>query len=98
VVIITDVGDAIVNFEEAFCLSVQQAPDGQMIVVAFGPGVQTIMTAGSEERARQCLHAVVEAAKGNWKVLDLRDKLGQRPNLTVATPKIVLPGNGGPQT
>jgi hypothetical protein len=96
VIIITDVGDAIVNFEATFAVSLQAGPDGQMVAVAFGPGVHTVLTVGSEDRARQCLHAVAEAAKGNWKILDLRDKLGQRPNLTVPKMQIVMPGNGGP--
>ena len=96
-IIITDVGDAVVNFEATFAVSLQQGPDGQMVVVAFGPGVQTVLTVGSEDRARQCLHHVGEAAKGNWKLLDLRDKLGQRPNLTVPKMQIVMPGDGQPK-
>jgi hypothetical protein len=97
VVIITDVGDAVVNFDETFAVSLNSAGKVGLAAVAFGLGVQTILTAGSEDRCRQCLHFVAEAAKQNWKVLDLRDKLGQRPNLTVPQKQIVVPGNGGPQ-
>jgi len=95
VIIITDDGGDIVNFDSAFAVSRQQVPDG-VAVVAFGPGVNTVLTVGSDQRARQCLQSVAEAIKQNWKVLDLRDKLGQRPNLTVPRMQIVTPGNGGP--
>lgn len=87
-----DTGDSLVNMDNAFAVAMQTAQDGTMVVVAFGPGVNTVLTAGSEERCRQALDAVRKAAKERWAVLDLRDILGQRPNLTVA--RIALPEDG----
>jgi hypothetical protein len=95
VIIISDDGRDVVNFDSAFAVSTQTGPAGAA-AVAFGPGLNTVLTAGSEERVRQCLAAVAEAIKQNWKVLDLRDKLGQRPNLAVPNLKIAMPGDGHP--
>jgi hypothetical protein len=95
VIIISDDGRDVVNFDNAFAVSTQVGQAGTA-AVAFGPGVNTTLTVGSEERVRQCLDAVAKAVKEQWKVLDLRDKLGQRPNLAVPVKQIMLPGNGGP--
>lgn len=94
--IISDDGKDMVNFDVTFVVSTQPHPTAGLCAVAFGPGLNTVLTVGSEKRIRQCLDAVSKAVKENWKILDLRDILGQRPNLTVAQPQIVLPGNGGP--
>jgi hypothetical protein len=97
VIIISDDGRDMVNFDSAFAVSTQNAGDKGWAAVAFTAGLNTVLTVGSEERVRQCLDAVIQAIKQNWKILDLRDKLGQRPNLAVPVKQIVLPGNGGPQ-
>ena len=93
--IISDDGRDVVNFDTAFAVSTQNAGEAGLAAVAFGPGLNTVLTIGSAERIRQCLDAVVKGVKENWKVLDLRDKLGQRPNLAVPVKQIVMPGNGG---
>jgi hypothetical protein len=96
VIIISDDGRDVLNFDSAFAVSTQPAGQAGTAAVAFGPGLNTVLTVGSDERVRECLHWVAKAHEQNWKVLDLRDKLGQRPNLAVPVKQIMLPGNGGP--
>lgn len=95
-IIISDDGRDVVNFDAAFAVSTQQVPHGGLAAIAFTAGLNTVLTIGSEERVRRCLDAVAQAVKGNWKILDLRDKLGQRPNLSVPKLQIAMPGDGKP--
>jgi hypothetical protein len=95
-IVVNDTGDSLVNYDSAFAIGMNHDPNspGITLVIAFGPGVTTVLTAGSEQRARECLEAIRKGIKQNWKILDLRDELGQRPNLDIPAPKIVVPGNG----
>ncbi len=91
--ILSDVGTDVVNVDAAFAFSVGNLPDGTDVLIAYGPGVQTIIAAVGD-RPRRALAAIVEAGKHPRHVLDLSDLLGPRPNLAVAKPGLVVPGNG----
>lgn len=90
--IISDNGKTIVNAEQAFSFDTAEKADGSAII-AFGPGFNSVLCVGSSQRCDEALDAIRKAHKEGWKILDLRDKLGQRPNLQVA--QLHLPPNGG---
>ena len=95
--IVSDIGDAVVNFDQIIAVAIQQGPGG-MAAVAFGPGVQSILTVGSEDRVRRCLDLIARGVKERRHILDLRDELGQRPNLAVPhvdVSRLHLPGAPG---
>lgn len=75
----SDVGTAVVNFDNVAAVSVSPLQDGSIGIIAFCNGSQTLLSAGDETRARAALHAVAEAFARHQKILDLRDVLGQRP-------------------
>jgi len=92
--IISDVGAEVVNSEQTFSICVGVTQDGMDVLVAYGPGIN-VPIAGVGDRPQRALAAVVKAHREGWKVLDLQDVLGERPNLSVVKrPGIVLPGNG----
>lgn len=84
--IVNDIGGAVVNFDQVAACSIVDLPNGAKAVVAFCNGSQTLLTAGDEDRLFKCLQVIMDAWRGNQKLLDLRDSLGQR-----ATP----PAGGG---
>jgi hypothetical protein len=91
--IINDTGDSIVNSDQVISFAIAHRPDG-VFVVAFGAGVQVVLASGTNERAMQCMEAIRKAAKERRILLDLRDEIGQRPDLTIAQNALVIPGNG----
>lgn len=91
--IVGDQGTDAINSEVSFSFSLGAMPDGTDVLVAYGPGVQTIIAAVGD-RPRRALELILKAAKEGWKIVDLRDLLGERPDIAVAKARIVLPGNG----
>jgi len=91
--IVSDQGTDVVNSEVAFVFSMAAAQDGTAVLVAYGPGVNTVLAAVGD-RPQRALETIVKAQKEGWKIVDLRGVLGERPDITVAKAKIVLPGNG----
>jgi len=92
--IISDMGTDAVNSEAAFVFSLGANPkDGTTVLLAYGPGVNTILAAVGD-RPERALEFIIKGHKEHWKLCDLRDLLGKRPDITVPQPKIVLPGNG----
>lgn len=89
--IIGDQGTDVVNLENAFSLSIGVLQDGTSCLVAYGLGVNLVLAAVGD-RPDRALDLIVKARKENWKVCDLNDLLGTRPNLTVA--KAILGTNG----
>lgn len=81
--IIGDQGTDVVNVENTFSFSIGQTNDGTAVLVAYGLGAQLILAAVGD-RPNKALEAIVKARKENWKVCDLNDLLGTRPNLTIA--------------
>ena len=92
--ILSDMGTDAVNADNAFAFCTGNIPDGTDVLIAYGPGVQTILAAVGD-RPKRALAAIVKARKEGWKLLDLADLLGPRPNLAVAKQGLVVPGNGG---
>lgn len=90
--IIGDQGTDVVNIENAFSFSIGAMPDGSMsVLVAYGLGAQVVLAAVGD-RPNRALEYIVKARKEGWKVCDLNDLLGNRPNLTVA--KAIVSKNG----
>jgi hypothetical protein len=91
--VVSDLGDSIVNSDQVISFAVAHRPDG-VFVVAFGAGVQSILSGGTNDRAMQCMEVIRKAVK-EWRiVLDLRDEIGQRPDLAIAQNALLIPGNG----
>jgi len=89
--IIGDQGTDACNAENVFSLSIGAMPDGTAVLVAYGLGAQLVLAAVGD-RPNRALEAIVKARKENWKVCDLNDLLGPRPNLAVA--KAIVGRNG----
>ena len=90
-----DLGNEMVNLDLVFAMSVVPTPDGQTVLVVQGVSKwQTFLTVGTKERCEQALAAIRKGIKDRQHILDLLGLLGQRPEIAVAQPKIVLPGNG----
>jgi hypothetical protein len=89
--IIGDQGTDVCNYENLFSLSIGTMPDGTAVLVAYGLGAQLIVAAVGD-RPNRALELIVRARKENWKVCDLNDLLGTRPNLAVA--KAIVGTNG----
>lgn len=87
-IIISDTGADIVNAECAFAFAFGQHQTLGTVLIAWGPGVNTVMVAGSEKRLHDGLAQIRKGFKEGWKVCDLLDLLGERANLH--TPKIAL--------
>lgn len=91
--IISDTGTDVVNSDAAFVFSLAKASDQTDVLLAYGPGVQTVLAAMGDRPAK-ALEAIVKGIKERRHILDLNDLLGARPNLAVARPALVVP-NGG---
>jgi hypothetical protein len=93
--IVSDLGTEVVNTDQAFSFSIGQTPDGAYVLVAFGGGSwQTPIVVGSKERCERALGLITQGVKQRQHIVDLLGVLGQRPDIAVPQPKIVLPGNG----
>jgi hypothetical protein len=90
----SDQGTELVNADTTLAFNIGTMPDGQNAVVALGGGLQTVLTIGSMDRCRKALDAIQTGVKQRTHVVDLLGLLGQRPDLTVAAPQIIRPGNG----
>jgi hypothetical protein len=93
--ILNDTGTDAVNADVAFAFSIGNTPDGTDVLVAYGPGVNTILAAVGD-RPKRAVEAIAKAHKEGWKLLDLLDLLGARPNIAVAKQGLIVPGNGQP--
>jgi hypothetical protein len=94
VLIRSDNGEVFVNLSAVVTLDLTTKPEGHMLV-AFGPNVTTILAAGSKERCMAALAAIGDAVADGHAVLDLRDVIGQRPDLQVAQQlPAQVPGQG----
>lgn len=91
--IVSDTGTDLVNLDNVFAIALGTVADGTTVLMAHGPGVQTVLAAVGD-RPKRAAEAIYQAYKQNWKVVDLNDLLGARPNLAVAKPALVVP-NGG---
>lgn len=89
--IINDSGTDVCNLENVFSLSLGQMQDGTTALVAYGAGLN-LMLAAVGDRPTRALEAVVNGIKQNWKLCDLNDLLGPRPNLAIA--KAIVGKNG----
>lgn len=91
-----DVGTEVVNADQTFSFGIVAAQDGaSYVLVAFAAAQwQAGLTAGSMDRCRSALDAIQSGIKQRQHIVDLLGLLGQRPDLAVPQPKIVLPGNG----
>lgn len=91
--IVNDRGTDVVNTDNAFVFSVARTPDGTDVLLAYGPGVNTVL-ASLGDRPQRALLAIAKAHKEGWKLLDLADLLGPPPNIAIPRPGLVVPGNG----
>ena len=89
--IIGDQGTDVVNYENVFSLSIGTMPDGMAVLVAYGLGAQVVVAAVGD-RPNRALEFIIKARKEGWKVCDLNDLIGTRPNLAVA--KAIVGKNG----
>jgi len=89
--IIGDQGTDVCNTENTFSFSVGALPDGTTCLAAFGLNAQLVLAAVGD-RPNRALEAIVNGIKQNWKVCDLNDLLGPRPNLAIA--KAIVGKNG----
>jgi hypothetical protein len=94
--VISDVGDALVNLDNTFAL-VPSAGDqnGNHALLAWADGMNVILAAGPLERVEEAMKAIADAThlRGGLRPtrLDLRNRLGPRPDLTVARAQLVVP-------
>jgi hypothetical protein len=91
-----DVGTEVINVDQTFSLGIVAAQDGgSYVLVAFSAAQwQAGLTVGSMDRCRSALDAIQAGVKQRAHIVDLLGLLGQRPDIAVPQPKIVLPGNG----
>jgi len=93
--IINDLGTEVVNADLVFAFSLTDTPDGGTVVLAQGVAQwRAIVAEGSKDRCRKALNLITDGVKQRQHILDLVGVLGQRPDITVPQPKIVVPGNG----
>lgn len=89
--VVSDDGRDAVNLDNAFALSIATLPDGEEGLVAFGPGIQTVLAKGSEHHVAAALHEIIEeiAIDPDRRVFDLREvsRVGPRPS----GPSLVVP-------
>ena len=97
--VIGDDGQGMVNGDNVYSFGIV-ASQTAFALVAFstaanqnGP-IFTPLVIGSKERCEQALAAVRKGIKDRALIVDLLGLLGQRPDLTVASPQIIRPGNG----
>jgi hypothetical protein len=103
--IIADDGDSIVLTEAVFTINVGHVtnPDyqGKGLLAWGAGGVNTLLVRGNDERLKLALDKVLEAMRVEAEEIDLSQVLPQiprgKPTLSIAKPKIVLPGPGNGQ-
>jgi hypothetical protein len=89
--IIGEQGTDLCNYENVFTFSIGTLKDGTPCLIAYGLGAN-IVVASVGDRPNRALEFIVEGRKQNWKVCDLNDLLGPRPNLAIA--KAIVNSNG----
>ena len=98
--IVNDLGQEMVNGDTVFSFAIVPTQEGAFALLAFSIGanqggpIRTPLTIGSKDRCEQALAAIRKGIKDRQHIVDLLGLLGQRPDLTVAQPQILLPGNG----
>ncbi len=98
--IVNDLGQEMVNADSVFSFGILPTPEGPHVLLAFGVGtnqagpIRTALVAGSKDRCEQAMAAIRKGVKDRQHIVDLLGLLGQRPDITVAQPSIILPGNG----
>lgn len=93
--VLNDLGTEMVNLDLGFATSIVPTPDGQNVLVVQGVAKwQTFLTVGTKARCEQALAAIRKGIKDRQHIVDLVGLLGQRPEIVVAQPGIILPGNG----
>ena len=98
--VINDLGLEMLNADNAFSFMVAPTPDGAAALLAFGVmanqngPIHMTLAVGSKERCEQAMAAISKGIKDRQHVVDLLGLLGQRPDISVPRPQIVLPGNG----
>jgi len=96
--IVNDLGTEMVNGDNVFSVAIGMTQEGAFALIAFGVGanqagpIRTALVAGSKERCEQALAHIRKGIKERHHVVDLIGLLGQRPDITVAQPSILLPG------
>jgi hypothetical protein len=98
--IVNDLGTEMVNGDNVFSFAIGATPEGEFSLRAFSIGtnqagpIWTALTSGSKGRCEQALAHIRKGIKDRQHIVDLLGLLGQRPDIAVAQPRIVLPGNG----
>lgn len=93
--IVNDLGNEVVNSELVFAFSIIDTPEGANALLCQGVAQwRAAVCVGSRDRCERALAEIVKGVKERRHYLDLRDLLGQRPGLSVAQPRIIMPGNG----
>ena len=92
--IVNDLGTDVINLDQAFSFSIGMAHDGMEVLVAYGPGVNCPLAAVGD-RPKRALESIVKGHKEGWKIVNLLELLGERPNLTVAKAAIIRPNGQG---
>ena len=91
----SDMGTEVVNADQTFSLGIVMAENGAFVLAAFGGGSwQAALCVGSKDRCQRALQAIQDGVKQRTHIVDLLGLLGQRPDIAVPQPKIMLPGNG----
>lgn len=93
--IVSDIGE-VINADNVFAFSIVHGKDPTGVegdlLVCQGQQWTTVLVAGqTRDRAEQALALVRKAVKENWRALDLADKIGQRPDMKIAVPKLHIP-------
>ena len=92
--IINDLGNEVVNSDLCFAISAIESPDGWIVLAQGVAQWRSVIAAGSKDRCVKALTLITDGVKQRQHILDLVGILGQRPDIAVPQPKIVLPGNG----
>ena len=98
--IVSDTGKDMVNMDNVYALQIAPSTDGMLGLIAFSVGINqagplyTPLAVGSKERCERAFEAIRKGIRDRQHIVDLLGLLGDRPNLTVAQPQIIRPGNG----
>jgi hypothetical protein len=92
--IVNDIGNEVVNSELVFALTVVETPEGWIVLAQGVAQWRSVLAAGSKDRCQRALKLITDGVKQRQHIVDLVGVLGQRPEIAVPQPKIVLPGNG----
>jgi hypothetical protein len=92
--IVNDLGNEVVNSDLVFAITVVETPEGWIVLAQGVAQWRSVIVAGSKERCQRALKLITDGVKQRQHILDLVGILGQRADITVPQPKIVLPGNG----